>query len=256
MPSTDVHTHLAPLLSHAVEGVQEDGDGRLVVDGHRVGLPGLYDAQRLTRQLVVNGVDRAWVSAPPPFYRQGMEPAQTRFWVRALDDGLRARLAGESTLDRLTYLPFDQPEVALELAGDVDDSLGWAASAGGGRVGSPRSGRESHRTPPIRLRPSDGCGATASRTGQRWSTWPGPSSATTTCCSAATTRSPWGWTIRSSRSPTFRPSYAAVSRATPRRWSRSRDTRTAYSGTVPGAFPDPADQDVPGLVQSGRAVAG
>ena len=134
MPSTDVHTHLAPLLSHAVEGVQEDGDGRLVVDGHRVGLPGLYDAQRLTRQLVVNGVDRAWVSAPPPFYRQGMEPAQTRFWVRALDDGLRARLAGESTLDRLTYLPFDQPEVALELAGDVDDSLGWTASAGGGSV--------------------------------------------------------------------------------------------------------------------------
>ena len=134
MPSTDVHTHLAPLLSHAVEGVQEDGDGRLVVDGHRVGLPGLYDAQRLTRQLVVNGVDRAWVSAPPPFYRQGMEPAQTRFWVRALDDGLRARLAGESTLDRLAYLPFDQPEVALELAGDVDDSLGWTASAGGGSV--------------------------------------------------------------------------------------------------------------------------
>ena len=128
----DVHTHLAPLLRHAVDGVREDGDGRLVIDGHRVGIPGLYDASRLARHLVVNGLDRAWVSAPPPLYRQGMGPAQTRVWVRALDDGLRARLDGEPALDRLTYLPFDEPAVALELVEDIEDSLGWTASAGGG----------------------------------------------------------------------------------------------------------------------------
>ena len=133
MTTTDVHTHLAPLLPHAVAGVEER-DGRLVVDGHRVGIPGLYDAGRLTQRLASNGVDRAWVSAPPPLYRQHLGPEETRAWVRALDDGLRARLAGESTLDRLTYLPFDQPDVALELVEDVDDCVGWTASAGGGSV--------------------------------------------------------------------------------------------------------------------------
>jgi aminocarboxymuconate-semialdehyde decarboxylase len=118
MSSTDVHTHLAPLLPDAVEG------------GH----PGLYDVQRLVQRLADNGIDRAWVSAPPPFYRQGLQPEQTRVWVRALDNGLRARLANESTLDRLTYLPFDRPGVALELVEEVTDSVGWTASAGGGSV--------------------------------------------------------------------------------------------------------------------------
>ncbi len=117
MSSTDVHTHLAPIL-----------------DGHHAGPAALYDAPRLTRRLAETGLDRAWVSAPPPFYRQGLGPEQTRAWVRALDDGLRARLDGESTLDRLTYLPFDEPDIALELTEDVDDSVGWTASAGGGSV--------------------------------------------------------------------------------------------------------------------------
>jgi aminocarboxymuconate-semialdehyde decarboxylase len=132
--STDVHTHLAPLLPRAVEGVEADRDGRLVVDGRRVGVAGLYDARRLTRHLVGNGVDRAWVSVPPPLYRQGLGPAQTRTWVRALDNGLCARLDGQAALVRLTYLPFDQPGVALELVEDVEDSVGWTASAGGGSV--------------------------------------------------------------------------------------------------------------------------
>ncbi|GAA1712011.1 amidohydrolase family protein [Fodinicola feengrottensis] len=134
MASTDVHTHLAPILPGTTEGVEEAGDGRLVVDGHRVGAPGLYDAERLAGHLVENGVDRAWVSAPPPFYRQCLESEQSRSWVRALDDGLRARLDGQQTLDRLTYLPFDRPRVALELVEDIDDSVGWTASAGGGSV--------------------------------------------------------------------------------------------------------------------------
>ena len=101
MPSTDVHTHLAPSLSRTVEGVGVDDLGRLEVDGHRIGAAGLYDAGRLAGLLAEHGVDRAWVSAPPPFYRQGLRPEQTRAWVWDLDDGLRERLAGADTLDRL-----------------------------------------------------------------------------------------------------------------------------------------------------------
>ena len=132
MISTDVHTHLAPRLARPVEGIEPDRDGRLVVDGHRVGIGGLYDAHRLTRRLIDNDLDRAWVSAAPPFYRQYLGLEQTRTWVRELDNGLRARLEGEPALDRLAYLPFDQPSVALELVEDVTDSVGWTASAGGG----------------------------------------------------------------------------------------------------------------------------
>jgi len=134
VPSTDVHTHLAPSLSRTVEGVGVDDLGRLEVDGHRIGAAGLYDAGRLAGLLAEHGVDRAWVSAPPPFYRQGRRPEQTRAWVWDLDDGLRERLAGADTLDRLTYLPLDQPGVALELVEDVEDSVGWTASAGGGSL--------------------------------------------------------------------------------------------------------------------------
>lgn len=132
--STDVHTHLAPVLAHPVDGVEQDRLGRLVVDGQRVGPAGLYELDWLAWQLVENGVDRAWVSAPPPLYRQHLDPAQTRCWVRALDNGLRARLDGTQNLDRLTYLPFDQPVVALELVEDVDDAVGWTAAAGGGSI--------------------------------------------------------------------------------------------------------------------------
>ncbi|MCK2244665.1 MULTISPECIES: amidohydrolase family protein [unclassified Crossiella] len=129
--STDVHTHLAPQLTHPVGGVTHDHDGRLLVDGQRVEAAGLYDPDRLRRRLAANGVHRAWVSAPPPLYRQGLDLARTRAWVRALDDGLRARLHGTEILDRLTYLPFDQPGIALELLEQTDDSVGWTAAAGG-----------------------------------------------------------------------------------------------------------------------------
>lgn len=115
MTSTDIHTHLAPVLP----------------DGDRVGVPALYDARRLVDQLTV---DRAWVSVPPPFYRQGRDPEETASWVRAVDDGLRVRLDGHDALDRLTYLPLDQPDIAVELVRDVEDSVGWTASAGGGSL--------------------------------------------------------------------------------------------------------------------------
>nr|WP_261801655.1 amidohydrolase [Streptomyces sp. ISID311] len=61
-------------------------------------------------------------------------PEQSRVWVRALDNGLRARLDGQAALDRLTYIPLDHPGVALELVEDVEDSVGWTAAAGGGSV--------------------------------------------------------------------------------------------------------------------------
>jgi len=133
-PTVDVHTHLAPALDRAVSGVEEAGR-RYVVDGHRVGLPGLYDAAGLVDWLTSVQVERAWVSLPPPFFRQGQDAGATAAWVTAANDGLLARIAGHPQLEELAYLPLDRPEVALDevdrRAGTV---TGWAGSAGGGSL--------------------------------------------------------------------------------------------------------------------------
>lgn len=131
VPIIDVHAHLAPRLAAPVDGVVTGEDGQLVIDGHRVGVPGLYDAGRLAASLAGHGLDRAWVSAPPPTYRQGLDTGATDTWVRALDEGMRARVSATPALDLLTYLPLDQPTVARGFASEITHSVGWTATAGG-----------------------------------------------------------------------------------------------------------------------------
>lgn len=138
-PIIDVHTHLAPDLADGqkVHGVLVDRDGRLEIDGHRIALPGLYDAPRLAEFVRSNRMDAAWVSPPPPFYRAGLAPAETEEWVRALNDGMLARVSEEPALGALCYLPLDQPDVAHVIAdGASADTawIGWTASAGGSSV--------------------------------------------------------------------------------------------------------------------------
>lgn len=135
-PTVDVHTHLAPLLSGPpVAGVARADDGRYVVDGHLVGLPSLYDADRLCGWLGSVGMDRGWVSVPPPFFRQGQGAGETAAWVGAVNDGLLDRVSGHPELEVLAYLPLDEPEVALA---EVDRRsgmvTGWVGSAGGGSL--------------------------------------------------------------------------------------------------------------------------
>jgi aminocarboxymuconate-semialdehyde decarboxylase len=138
-PVTDVHTHLVPDLAGigGVEGVVVAPDGRLEIDGTSLALPGLYDAGRLESSLASHGIDAAWVSAPPPTYRQGMGPGATERWVRVLDSGMRARILGHASLGLLTYLPLDQPAIALTLARELapdQGTIGWSGSAGGASV--------------------------------------------------------------------------------------------------------------------------
>lgn len=137
--SVDVHTHLAPELGDsagALAGVEESS-GRYVVDGEPIGVSALYEAPRLADWLVAVDIDKAWVSLPPPFFRQGLEEAGARTWVERANDGLLARIAGLERLEALAYLPFEHPQVALteldRLAGD-ERIVGWNISAGGGSV--------------------------------------------------------------------------------------------------------------------------
>ncbi|MFI0354178.1 amidohydrolase family protein [Actinomadura sp. 9N407] len=132
MTITDVHTHLAPRFDRLPEGIVRDG-AVYELDGERVGMPGLYQPAWLQNWLDERGIARAWVSAPPPFYRQGLGDS-TAAWVQALNDGLAAAIDGQERLGLLVYLPLDEPEAALaEIARwRGRDAVGWTAAAGGG----------------------------------------------------------------------------------------------------------------------------
>jgi len=117
----DVHTHLAPRLA-------ED-------DAALPGPPSLRRPEALAAWLVDRGVDQAWVSIPPPFYRQGQDHAATADWARAVNDGLARRIEGLPSLRRLGYLSLDVPSVAvaeLERLLDSSDVVGFTGAAGGG----------------------------------------------------------------------------------------------------------------------------
>lgn len=117
MPGTDLHTHLAPTF---------DPDARL-------GPPSLYRREELIAYLDESGLDRAVVSVPPPFYRQELDVADAGDWARALNEGIRRRIAGERRLSPLAYLPLEHPRIALAEARRVTGSgfAGFTAAAGG-----------------------------------------------------------------------------------------------------------------------------
>lgn len=136
MPGIDLHTHLAPqLVENCPAGVEATADGRLSVDGHVVGPPGLYRPEQLADHLAALGLDAAAVSVPPPFFRQWLRPAAAAAWARAANDGLLAAVAGQPALLPLAYLPLEHPQVALAEYERVRGEARWAGVTGsaGGR---------------------------------------------------------------------------------------------------------------------------
>jgi len=140
MPGIDFHTHLAPVFdTHhpPTEGVAVDDDGRLVVDGERVGMPRLYDPPALLSTLDRLDLDAAVVSIPPPFFRPGLSAADAATWAAAANAGLRRATDAHDRLLPLAYLPLDHPEVAVRVYEKVQADTRWAGvvgSAGGGAV--------------------------------------------------------------------------------------------------------------------------
>lgn len=134
----DFHAHLAPFLDdEALAGldVGRDEKGRFVLDDHAVGPSGLYRPGQLTAYLAERDLDRAVVSVPPPFFRQGLDAAAAAGWVRALNDGLAAVAGADEKLLPLAYLPLEHPEVALAEQARVREEGGWSGycAAAGGR---------------------------------------------------------------------------------------------------------------------------
>jgi aminocarboxymuconate-semialdehyde decarboxylase len=136
-PRVDFHAHLAPALPDDAlreTGVTRNEQGRLAVDGHPVGPPGLYDRDKLCAFLDERGLDEAVVSPPPPFFRQGLDAEARGRWVEAVNAGTLAAVAGESRLLPLAYLPFEDPAAALRAYEPIRSDGRWAGvcgSAGG-----------------------------------------------------------------------------------------------------------------------------
>ena len=134
----DVHAHLVPVLHErldAIAGVSWNAQRRLLeVDGHTVGIPALYDPDALIAWMDRHQVYKAWVSIPPPLYRQQLDLETARRWVNYLNDGLEQICA--SHLERLAplyHLPVEHPQLAAEIteARISQGARGFAIAAGG-----------------------------------------------------------------------------------------------------------------------------
>ncbi len=138
MIALDVHAHLAPVLPAALAGIDgvawDAARGVLVVDGHPVAMKPLYDPSALLRWMEAHRVSRAWISVPPPLYRQHLDAAAAARWTDCLNTGLRRICdAHADRLAPLFHLPLEHPSLAADLAAAWlrRDAAGFAIAAGG-----------------------------------------------------------------------------------------------------------------------------
>lgn len=114
----DIHTHLVPAEAlAAAAGVAWDGAARvLTVDGHKVGMKPLFAPEQLLAWLDENAIAAAWISAPPPLYRQHLAEAASAQWVAAVNEGLAGIAQRHPRLTALPHLPVEHPDLAADIA--------------------------------------------------------------------------------------------------------------------------------------------
>lgn len=117
----DVHAHLAPVAPDRLaklNGASWDADkGVMVLDGHVVGMKPLFKPEALRQWMDTHGVEHAWISAPPPLYRQQLRGAEAQAWAHYLNEGLQEiAAASPDRFTALMHLPTEQPAVATEIA--------------------------------------------------------------------------------------------------------------------------------------------
>ena len=117
----DVHAHLVPLRPDDLAGLDgvawDDAKGALVVDGHAIGIKPLYHPPALVDWMDRQRIATAWISAPPPLYRQHLDAGATLAWTDRLNAGLdRIAAAHPRRLAVLAHLPLHRPDVATAVA--------------------------------------------------------------------------------------------------------------------------------------------
>ncbi|MEO5597482.1 MAG: amidohydrolase family protein [Novosphingobium sp.] len=117
----DVHAHLVPVVEArlaGLDGVEWDAAARVMyVDGHAVTMKKLFEPDELLAWMDRNRVECAWVSTPPPLYRQHLSGTAARVWADYLNQGLAEIAAGTSgRIEALFHLPTQDPAVATQIA--------------------------------------------------------------------------------------------------------------------------------------------
>ena len=120
----DVHAHLIPVMDDrlgAFEGVAWDDVAKVMhVDGHAIAIEALFQPEALLAWMAQNQVGRAWISAPPPLYRQQLRGADAHAWAGYLNHGLEAIASrSEGRLEALFHLPTQSPEIATQIASEA-----------------------------------------------------------------------------------------------------------------------------------------
>lgn len=116
----DVHTHLIPINPARLEGLAgvawDSASEVLSLDGHEVGMKPLFRPAALLDWMAQNHVAHAFVSVPPPTYRQHLRGDAARQWVAYLNDELAAIAAASGgRLTALVHLPTESPALAAEI---------------------------------------------------------------------------------------------------------------------------------------------
>lgn len=120
----DIHCHLVPLTQDDTNGIEgvEWKEGALSIDGYVLATPSVYDVDALLRWMDANGVERAWISVPPPLYRLDLSQTEARVWTSRLNEALAATARRHaSRFKAMLHLPLQHPALASAVARE------WAA---------------------------------------------------------------------------------------------------------------------------------
>jgi predicted TIM-barrel fold metal-dependent hydrolase len=131
----DVHAHLVPVtldLVSSLSGVTWDAQSQaMTIDGHLLATKALFQADVLLAWMDKNTIGHAWISIPPPAYRQALDEIGAGEWAVYVNDGLASIAAKHpDRLSALLHLPVEHPVLAVEVVRNGARKFAMSAGAG------------------------------------------------------------------------------------------------------------------------------
>lgn len=117
----DMHAHLAPILPEKLATLPDVSwsaeTETLTLDGRAIGMKNLFRPHALLAWMDANSIAQAWISIPPPLYRQKLPADKAKAWTQYVNEGLRAVAAQHpQRLSAMLHLPLEHPELAIAAA--------------------------------------------------------------------------------------------------------------------------------------------
>ena len=118
----DIHAHLIPVgkdLQQMPGVVWDEASESLNLDGHAIAAKSLFRPHELLAWMDENTVEHAWVSAPPPAYRQQLRGEAALQWTNYINKGLNDIAAAHpKRLTALPHVPLQDLDVAISVVED------------------------------------------------------------------------------------------------------------------------------------------